>query len=1040
PIGRPVANTRLHVLDRDLLPVPVGVAGELFLAGVGLARGYLHRPGLTADRFVPDPFGVLPGGRLYRTGDVARFRADGAVEFLGRADGQVKVRGFRIELGEIEARLRAHPGVGQAVVAALSDAGGGRRLVGYLVSAGGGVPGVGDVPAVEELRAWLGATLPEYMVPSVFVVVERLPLTPNGKLDRRALPAPEVGRSADVGYRAPSSPVELSLAAIWAEVLGVDRVGLDDNFFDLGGHSLLAMRVVSRANKELATQGVAPLSVLDMFSHPTVAALVGPTGADGGRSSQARGLLFELTRPVPADKRAAALVCVPYGGGSAVVFKPLADALPEGYSLYALALPGHDPGLPAEQALGNDDVASRCADELMDKVEGPLILYGHCLGGGALTVALAQQLEARGREVTSVFLGASFPSTRLPGRLFRAMGKVFKPAGLIGNRTYYHLLKAIGGFTESLSNDELQNIMRVLRHDVSEAEKFFAGSYADPPPQRLRAPIVSIVVERDPTTEFHEERYREWLHFSESVALMVLPGSDHYFINSRAMQLAGILTAAPAQSRPDARVVTPAPAEAQEPSRLASLKIFSIVTVAQLVSMIGSGLTGFALGIWVYLETGSLTTFALVEMFALLPGVLLAPLVGAVVDRRDRRTVMLTGTAVAGVCQAAMALLAWRGSLGIVAIYLLLSISSVAGMFERIAFLSAIPQIAPKRYLGRLNGMLHVAIGIAQTVAPLLAVALLSTVGLKAILTVDAATFAVVTVVLLLVRFPRTLPNRRRESLQAEIRYGLRYVVRSPALRGVMIYFAALSLLTAPLFLLVTPLVLPFGSVSMIGQMFVAAGVGSMLGGLLMGLWGGPKRLMAGVLGSSVLGGLGMVAMGLRPSILLVAAGFFLWVVAIAVFNGCYATIIQLKVPQALQGRVFAVIQMTALGIAPIAYLGAGPLGEHVFEPLMAPAGALAGTVGAVLGTGAGRGVALMYILAGLGVLVATALAYRSRAIWQLEDVMPDALPDDTFDETTPPPPSDYFVRPAPDLGIGGNPAGEPARALSGLADSRQGS
>ncbi|HEX2094523.1 MAG TPA: non-ribosomal peptide synthase/polyketide synthase, partial [Longimicrobiaceae bacterium] len=262
PLGRPIANTRLYVLDAGLAPVPVGVAGEAYMAGVGVARGYLGRPGLTAERFLPDPFSDEPGARMYRSGDRVRRRADGSVEFLGRTDFQVKIRGFRIEPGEVEAALLRHPGVRDAVVVARGDGAGEARLVGYAVAA---EPGA--APSAGELRAHLQASLPEYMVPAALVVLPELPLTPNGKVDRRALPAPE--QAPGEAYEAPRTPTEEVLAGIWAQVLDVERVGRDAGFFALGGHSLLATRVVSRVREAFGAE--VPLRVL--FEAPTVAGL-----------------------------------------------------------------------------------------------------------------------------------------------------------------------------------------------------------------------------------------------------------------------------------------------------------------------------------------------------------------------------------------------------------------------------------------------------------------------------------------------------------------------------------------------------------------------------------------------------------------------------------------------------------------------------------------------------------------------------------------------------------------------------------------------
>jgi acyl-coenzyme A synthetase/AMP-(fatty) acid ligase len=257
-VGKPVANTHAYVLDAHLQPVPIGLVGELYLAGDGLSRGYANRPAMTAERFVPCPFGA-PGARMYRVMDRVRRRADGELEYLGRIDFQVKVRGYRIELGEIEARLAEHSAVRAPIVLVREDAPGDRRLVAYYL---------GDAPvAVDALKAHLSDRLPGYMVPAAFVWMERYPLTPNGKVDRKALPAPEGDAYAANEYAAPAGETEEALAGIWAEVLGAERVGRHDNFFELGGHSLLAVRVMSRMRQVLGVD--APLAHL--FSHPTVA-------------------------------------------------------------------------------------------------------------------------------------------------------------------------------------------------------------------------------------------------------------------------------------------------------------------------------------------------------------------------------------------------------------------------------------------------------------------------------------------------------------------------------------------------------------------------------------------------------------------------------------------------------------------------------------------------------------------------------------------------------------------------------------------------
>jgi acyl-coenzyme A synthetase/AMP-(fatty) acid ligase len=280
PVGTPIANKRVYVLDDQLELVPPGVTGELYMTGVGLAHGYIQQPGLTAERFVADPFGA-PGDRMYRTGDLVRRRPDGVIEFLGRADGQIKIRGFRVEPREVETALGRHASVGKVAVLAREDRPGDKRLVAYVVAA----PGARISAA--EVREHVAALLPEHLVPSAVVPLGALPMTPNGKLDRAALPAPDYAVLAS--GRGPRTPEEALMCGLFEQVLGVAGVGVDDNFFDLGGHSLLTTRLISRARTTFGRE----LTIQAVFEAPTAAGLV----AWLGRAEKARPSLRAMRRP-----------------------------------------------------------------------------------------------------------------------------------------------------------------------------------------------------------------------------------------------------------------------------------------------------------------------------------------------------------------------------------------------------------------------------------------------------------------------------------------------------------------------------------------------------------------------------------------------------------------------------------------------------------------------------------------------------------------------------------------------------------------------
>jgi amino acid adenylation domain-containing protein len=382
-IGRPIANTQVYVLDAARRPVPVGVVGELYIGGDGVARGYLRRPELTEEKFVPDPFGRTPGARLFRTGDLARWLPTGELECLGRVDHQVKVRGFRIELGEVESALLAHPAVAKGVVVAREDTPGQRRLVGYIVA------GTGAAPVPGELRRFVKERLPEYMVPAVVVVLEALPLTPNGKIDRRALPAPgpegpEPGRVVV----APRNPLELELVQIWEGALGVRPVGVTDNFFDLGVDSLTAAGLFAVLQKRFG----ANLPPGSLFRAPTVEQLASMLRRHEGAGS------WTALVPVQPHGSRPSLFCVHGGAGTILIFHGLAKHLGRDQPLYALQAQG----LYGRARLLTriEDMAAHYLREIRSvQPHGPYHLAGFCSFGGAVALEMAHQLRDAGEEV-----------------------------------------------------------------------------------------------------------------------------------------------------------------------------------------------------------------------------------------------------------------------------------------------------------------------------------------------------------------------------------------------------------------------------------------------------------------------------------------------------------------------------------------------------------------------------------------------------------------------------------------------------------------
>ncbi|MDQ0047474.1 nonribosomal peptide synthetase DhbF [Paenibacillus polymyxa] len=436
-IGRPIPDLQVYVLDHRLQPVPPGVTGDLYVAGAGLAQGYLGRPALTAERFVADPYG-LQGSRMYRTGDLARWRPDGSLEYAGRADQQVKIRGFRMEPGEIEAVLVRHDDVAQAAVIVREDQPGDKRLVAYIV------PVPGGEPQASRLRLHAGVSLPDYMIPSAFVTVSDLPLTPNGKLDRKALPAPM--QMAASGGRGPRTPQEEILCDLFAETLGMERISIDDGFFDLGGHSLLAVKLISRIREALGIE----LGIGNLFGTPTVAGLAEQLNVGASQGA------LDVLLPLRASGLQAPLFCVHPAGGLSWCYAGLIQSMGKDYPIYGLQARGIARQEELPQTL--DDMAADYIRHIRTiQPKGPYHLLGWSLGGN-VAHAIATQLQYEGETIAILTMLDSYPSNHLPLR-----GGPDEEEALIA-------LLALGGYDPDSLNDEplrLSTALHILRSDGS---------------------------------------------------------------------------------------------------------------------------------------------------------------------------------------------------------------------------------------------------------------------------------------------------------------------------------------------------------------------------------------------------------------------------------------------------------------------------------------------------------------------------------------------------------------------------------------------
>jgi amino acid adenylation domain-containing protein len=500
PIGRPVANVRIYLLDPQLNPVPIGLAGELHIGGIGVAQGYLNRPELTAEKFISDPFAAEPGARLYKTGDLARHLPSGEIEFVGRNDDQVKIRGFRVELGEIEFALAKHPGVREVAVvareAAREDEAGDKRLVAYFVPAH-----QAEITA-HDLRRYLQKEMPDYMVPSVFMILSAMPLTPNGKIDRRGLPAPEAEISGEA--IAATDALESQLVRTWEDVLGKKRIGIRDDFFELGGHSLLAARLMHRTGQMLGKN--LPLAML--VQSPTIEQLAAALRQDGWSHH------WSSLVPIQPGGSEPLFFCIHGVGGNAIGFHELGRRMGPNYPFYGLQSQGLDGKHPCHTSI--EEMAAHYISEIRSvQPEGPYFVGGFSFGG-LVAYEMAQQLRAGGQEVGLLVLFDTYPGN------LRAVGTSL--IDLLLHPTWQHWFQDLPRVARKRIRRSFRNwrVPQVLR-DVRDSNATAAERYQ----LRPYAGKTALIRAAEKSLRSSEDPLAAWNGLISNLDIHEIPG-DHY--------------------------------------------------------------------------------------------------------------------------------------------------------------------------------------------------------------------------------------------------------------------------------------------------------------------------------------------------------------------------------------------------------------------------------------------------------------------------------------------------------------------------------
>lgn len=985
PLGKPLENGYVYVLDKEKQLVPFGVEGELYIGGKGVSRGYLDREDLTKQPFIIDPFDIKQKRKLYKSGDIVRYLENGNIEFVGRVDRQVKIRGYRVELGAIERALKGHKGIEEAIVQVIKDEGNSNKLIGYVT-----LNHEQDKVNTAILRKYIKNKLPDYMIPQIIVVLENIPINANGKINYKELPIP-IGGERNETYVAPRSELEEYLTKIWSEILGVPKVGIDDNFFDLGGESFKAIKLTRQIGMGI--------SIIDLFKFQTIREL----GSRLSGKSEETGRLIRLT-PQTEKQIVMNYICFPFAGGSAIVFQPLANELPSNCALYGVHLPGHD--FTKREDIGGaiEAIVQECVEEIKQKIQGPISIFAQCVAG-ALGLALTYELRKQGIQVVTLFEVANFPSPRLPGKLSEWWSKLFPADRWMSNKVYRETLRSLGNADEIINIDEENFIIEGIRHDARESVNYFSRTYYDNEFPKIDIPICCIVGERDRSTEYYEERYHEWERYSDQVSLEVIENTGHFFQKHQPKELCGIITEKVMRQMADKRLTSRKTTEVAQTklkviegretvkqSEL-SMRLFFIIMLGQIISILGSNLSSFAVGVWVYGKTGSIGDFSLISVCALLPSVLLAPVAGVVADRYDKKMIMILSDLCAVIGTCFVFIMYSLGQLEVWHICLAVLVSCIGNTFQSPAFLSAIPIIVPKCYLGQANGILQFVWSSGGVMGPLLGAGALYLLGMQGVLLVDFITCFATIGTLLFVKFPNRMFKKREESFIKELSGGWRYIMRRHSFVVMVIFFVVANFLMSLITVLFTPLAIALSTDSQLGVVLGANAAGAVVGAIIMSLWGGTKRRADGMIGFLILTGVSIILMGIRPSALLLGIGLFSFGVSIAFVDTHWQILIQSKVGLELQGRVFSINQMLVSTFRPIAMLLAAPLCEKIFTPFLESNLPISRSIKMIIGSGETSDMGLLLVVVGVVLLIWSIGGFRYKPLRNMEDYLPDTIP-----------------------------------------------